>query len=153
MTENIELEAFSPLEPVVDVSVDVASLTQLIRQHEHIKKNMDMLNDRKSFVRTKIDELTVALGEEDSKGHVYVNIDDPLTGVSKVTRQRRVSKNLDQNIAYNILFAKKLHERCIKKIVVIDEEAIMAAYNEDLLTDEDIDKMFPEKITWATVIK
>jgi hypothetical protein len=44
-------------------------------------------------------------------------------------------------------------ETCTKTITVLDQDAVMAAYYEGKLTDEDIDTMFPEKITWAIVLE
>jgi hypothetical protein len=147
MTEHIETDIFTPL------LEDIDALINYVRQHEQIKLNLDLLNDRKSFVRERIEKITEEIGEPDAKGHIVVSIDDSVSGVSKVTRQRRVSKNFNSEIAYNILGSKNLQERCMKQVVVLDEEAVMAVYNEGLLTDEDIDAMFPEKIIWATVIK
>lgn len=149
---------FTPLEKtdahmVMLDNDDLPSLITFVRLHQNLQKHIDLLTDQKSSTRKKIDRIADAIGEADSKGHLVVSIDDEQSGVSKVTRQRRVSKNFDQPSAYDILVAKNLEERCTKQVTVLDEEAIMSAYNEGLLTDEDIEKMFPEKVTWATIIK
>jgi hypothetical protein len=36
-------------------------------------------------------------------------------------------------------------------VPTLDEEEIMKAYYEDLLTEQDIDTMFTETVTWALV--
>jgi len=151
MNEQIS-EAFTSIMPMAE-DEGLEGLINYVRQHEQIKSNMDMLTERKTFVRGQIDRMTEELGKEDAKGHIVVELNDTVSGVSKVTRQRRVSKNFNEEEAHAILKEKDLIERCVKTVAVLDEEAVMAAYNEGLLTDEDIDKMFPEKVTWATVIK
>jgi hypothetical protein len=92
-------------------------------------------------------------GDVDDKGSFKFEINSPSTSLKQVVYQRRVSKKLDMDAAEELLMSKGLFERCIQLKPVLDEQEIMAAYAEDLLNDSDIDTMFPESVTWATVIK
>jgi len=67
-------------------------------------------------------------------------------------KQRRVSKNLDMDVAEDILTKKGIRDKCIKMVPQIDEAAIMAAFYEVYLTEDDIDTMFPAKVTYAFLV-
>lgn len=66
-------------------------------------------------------------------------------------RERRVSQSLDMDAAIVILTQKGLAERCIKPVPTIAEDEVMAALYEGKLTEEDVDTMFPKKVTWAFI--
>lgn len=126
-------------------------LIRYVQQNVALKDEADRIADRQKEVKSRIQEGIDSLGEEDGRGHIVVEIDDSVTGISKVVRQKRVSKSLDIEIAEQVLAAKGLSERCFIMVPVLDEEAIMAAFYEGLLTEDDIDSMFPAKVTWALV--
>lgn len=123
-----------------------------VRQNSLLKEEIDNLTKRQSDIKERINKTVVAFGEEDDRGHIVIDIDDEVTGITKVMRQKRVSKSLDQSVAEELLEQKGLKDRCLQPIYVLNEEQIMSAYYEGLLTEEDIDKMFPGKVTWALVM-
>lgn len=136
-----------------EIESPVETLKQLVRTHEAIRINMSVLTEKKDTLRKEIDALVDKYGEESSNGSRVIDLDDSETGVSKVTRQRRVSQSFSNSIASEVLERKGLLERCSKPVFVLDEQEVMVAYNEGLLTDEDLAEMFPSKVTWATIIK
>jgi hypothetical protein len=117
-----------------------------------LKDKIDQLNSLQSEVRSTLKDGVKELGEEDSRGHIVVEVDDDTTGIRKVMHQRKVSKALDIEVAENILKEKNIHERCVTMVPVLNEDEIMAAFYEGLITEEDIDAMFPAKISWALVM-
>jgi urease gamma subunit len=127
-------------------------MIELVRQNVTLKDRIDstvaIQNDIKERLRDGLKEL----GEVDDRGHLVVEVNDELTGIKKVVNQRKVSKSLDMSVAEEVLKEKGLHDRCVMMVPVLDEEAIMAAYYEGLVTEEDIDKMFPAKVSWALVM-
>ena len=46
-----------------------------------------------------------------------------------------------------------MEDTLYKTIRVVDEDALMAALYNDELTEDEIDRMYPQKITWALVLK
>lgn len=132
--------------------MDKKELINNVRQNVILKDEIDNLTKRQTEIKSRITETVIAMGEEDDRGHVVVEIDDEVSGIAKVMRQKRVTKSLDQQIAEDLLEKKGLKERCLQPVYVLNEEQIMAAYYEGLLTEEDIDTMFPAKITWALVM-
>jgi hypothetical protein len=127
-------------------------MIELVRQNVTLKDRIDstvaIQNDIKERLRDGLKEL----GEVDDRGHLVVEVNDDLTGIKKVVNQRKVSKSLDMSVAEEVLKEKGLHDRCVMMVPVLDEEAIMAAYYEGLVTEEDIDRMFPAKVSWALVM-
>jgi hypothetical protein len=135
------------------MQMNIVEMVDLVRQNATLKDRIDSALSIQNEVKTKLREGLKELGEPDDNGHIVVEVNDDVTGIKKVVNQRKVSKSLDMNVAEEVLKEKGLHDRCVMMVPVLDEEAIMAAYYEGLVTEEDIDKMFPAKITWALVIK
>jgi predicted RNA-binding protein associated with RNAse of E/G family len=46
-----------------------------------------------------------------------------------------------------------LEDSLYKTIRVVDEDALMAALYEEVLTEEEVDEMYPPKVVWALVLK
>jgi hypothetical protein len=129
------------------------NIDSLASQYETLLEQQKLLTERLSDLKTKMVDIAKSEGDVDDKGSFKFEINSPSTSLKQVVYQRRVSKKLDMDAAEELLMSKGLFERCIQLKPVLDEQEIMAAYAEDLLNDSDIDTMFPESVTWATVIK
>lgn len=123
----------------------------MVRQYAAIKSQLDEINSRERQLKEAIRQQVMELGIVDEKGSVSLDVDDKLSGVSKIVNQRRVSKRFDPSVAEDLLTEKGLLERCTMMIPALDEEEILAARYEDLLTDEDIDTMFPASESFAFI--
>lgn len=132
--------------------MDIKEFLEQVRQSVMLKDKIDQLNSLQSEVRSTLKDGVKELGEEDSRGHIVVEVDDDTTGIRKVMQQRKVSKSLDIEVAENILKEKNIHERCVTMVPILNEDEIMAAFYEGLITEEDIDAMFPAKVSWALVM-
>ena len=133
--------------------MDINEVKNLVRQHVVLKQKVDDLSTLQSTVKQSLTESLQELGVADDKGHLIIELGEDVEGIARIQRQRRVSKSLDIEVAEDLLKAKGLHEKCIKMIPVLDEDEIMSAFYDGLITEEDIDTMFPAKITWALVMK
>ena len=133
--------------------MNIEEMVDLVRQNATLKDRIDSTLSIQNEIKDKLRAGLKELGEPDDRGHVVVEVNDDITGIKKVINQRKVSKSLDMDVAEEVLKEKGLHDRCVMLVPVLDEEAIMAAYYEGLVTEEDIDKMFPAKVTWALVLK
>lgn len=131
--------------------MNLKEMIRYVQQNVLLKEEADRIAARQKEVKDFINQGLEELGEEDSRGHIVVEIDDSVSGISKVVKQKRVSKSLDMETAERILKEKDLESRCFTMVPVLNEEEIMAAFYEGLLTEEDIDSMFPAKVTWALV--
>lgn len=123
-----------------------------VRQYLRLKDEITLLNNRTDQLK---EELLNAVDqvEVDDRGHKKLTVDDEFKGEVLITKQRKVSKILDMDIAETILTAKGIKDQCIKMVPVLDESSIMRSFQEGLLTEEDIDTMFPSKVSYAFLVK
>jgi hypothetical protein len=127
------------------------NLKKNARQFLALKGEMSALADRQSELKKRMTQDLDAI-EPNESGHRVVEFEDDTIGNIKITKQRRVSKTLDMDIADQILTSKGIKNTCVKMIPTLDEAAIMAAFYEGYLTEEDIDAMFPAKETFAFIV-
>ena len=133
--------------------MDKDLIKSIVRQFVGLKDQVDIITKRQTDVKKQLLAIVEADGVEDDRGHISFSIDDDETGVKAITKQRRVSKSLDIDAAETILTKKGIKDTCIKMMPLLDEDAIMAAFYEGLLTEEDIDTMFPAKVTYAFILE
>lgn len=122
-----------------------------IRQYLALKDQLDLITKRQTEIKQRLIEVVDAV-EADDRGHRVLSVEDETVGEVTLTRQRRVSKSLNMDVAEEILTKKGIKDTCIKMVPIIDEGAIMAAFYENYLTEEDIDLMFPSKISYAFLL-
>lgn len=127
------------------------SLLGKVRRYVQLKRQVDDLVKEQSVIKTELSALVDSQGEFDARGHRILELPEEVDGYVSLQRQRRVSQRLDEDEAQRILTEKKLTDRCYKLTPVLDEDAVMSCLYEGLLTEEDIDTMFPKTETWAFV--
>ena len=133
--------------------MDKSELIDYVRQNSVLKERLDELTAIQSDVKKNLKQGIEELGEADDRGHIVVEIDDEVSGIARVMNQKRVSKTLDIEVAEKLLVERGIHDRCITMVPVLNEDEIMAAFYEGVISEEDIDTMFPAKVTWALVMK
>jgi hypothetical protein len=136
------------IKPSREISA-VDPLIQKFRDFISFKTRIDSLTKEQNKVKEELVEYVIENGQEDDRGHVRVELPEEVEGYTSIQRQRRVSMGLDMDAAILILTKKGLAERCIKSVPTVAEDEVMAALYEGKLTEQDIDAMFPKKITWA----
>ena len=122
-----------------------------VRAYVRLKDTIATLTKDANAYRDKLAQIVEEYGEEDESGNRWLELPAEVDGVLSLKRERRVSQSLDTEAAEEILAAKGLKDRCFKLVPVLDEDEVMACLFEDLLGPDDIDAMFPKKITWAFV--
>lgn len=115
------------------------------------KNAIEILDSRSKELREKLFAHLDLEGEEDDKGNLFYELDSPIDGIVRLEKQRRVSRKLNEELAMSLVEELKLN--CVKVVYQIDEEALMAAYYEGKITEEQLDSMFPSKVTWALMTK
>lgn len=119
-----------------------------LRQYLALKAEADLLSARTSELKKRLTETVEAIGEENDRGHLVLEVD----GVT-LTKQRKVSKNLDMDVAEQMLKKNGIYDRCVKMVPELQENEILACVYTGELTEADIDIMFPSKITYAFLVK
>jgi len=133
--------------PVVD------PLIQKFRDFISFKTRIDSLTKEQNVLKEELNQYVIENGVEDDRGHINFELPEEVDGFRRLQRQRKVSLGLDMDAAILILTKKGLADRCIKSIPTVAEDEVMAALYEGKLTEEDIDTMFPKKVTWAFIPK
>jgi len=128
--------------------MDINAIKEDVRQFKALKDNVDLLVKRQTDIKKRLTDNIDQFGSEDEKGHIVLALDDE----DKIMKQKRVTKNLDISAAEIILTKKGIRETCIKMVPTLDEAAIMAAFYNGHLSEEDIDTMFPAKVTYAFIV-
>lgn len=134
-------------------NADQDELVNVAKEYAFTKAQLDYLEKKQKELREKLFEDIDASGEEDDKGNLVLELPKEVEGVSSLIKQKRVSRKVDELVAEEIITAKGMEETLYKTIRVVDEDALMAALYNDELTEEEIDQMYPQKITWALVLK
>lgn len=128
--------------------MDIESVKQTLRQYLALKAETDLLTTRANELKKRLTEGVEELGKVDDRGHTILEIDD-----TKLTKQRKVSKTLDIDIATAILKEKNIYEQCVEMVPVLQDNEILARVYTGELTEADIDTMFPAKISYAFIVK
>lgn len=130
---------------------DETSLVSKVRRFLTLKNRIDDLSKEQSVLKTELSDLVDVDGEPDEKGHIWLPLPEEVDGYTSLQKQRRVSQKLDQDEAEKILKEKGLYERCYKMVPVLDEAEVMACLYEELITEEEIDTMFPKAVSYAFI--
>lgn len=129
---------------------DVASQ---VKEYLQVKKTLDEMESRQKELREKLFAQIESEGYEDDKGNVQLDLDSDIFGVVRIEKQRRVSRKIDELKAEELIEANGLGDELYKMVRTIDEDALMAAHYEGRITEDELDEMFPAKVTWALMTK
>lgn len=120
------------------------------------------------------------LATVDEKGNRWIEFDEPIRSLKGLKHERRSKKEIDSERAEKILTDKGVYDDCVEVSVSIDsdkielvyaalrkagiydevvntsesylsEDKIMQKWSAGVLTDDDVDDMFTENVTWAFV--
>lgn len=137
------------IEEEVTRFTDPESLEAQVREYGKIKSSMEILESRSKELRTKLFEYLDTEGEEDDKGNVQLELPHAIDGITRLEKQRRSSRKLDELTAETLITSLNLEEEVYEMKRVINEDALMAAFYEGKITEEQLDEMFPTTVVWA----
>jgi hypothetical protein len=122
------------------------------KEYAFAKKQVEYFEKKLKDLKQEIFEHVEERGEQDDKGNIVLELPEEIEGFVAITKQRRVSRKIDEDIAFDIIEEKGLRDKLVKIVEVIDEDALMAALYNDELTEEEIDEMYPQSVVWALVM-
>lgn len=138
-----------PTEPRM---VDENDITVQAKEYAFTKQQIEYWEKQQKDLKAKLFERLDAEGEPDSKGNIVIELPEEVDGFVAVTKQRRVSRKINEEAAEAIITEKGLEDTLYKTIRVVDEDALMAALYNDELSEAEIDEMYPENVVWALVM-
>lgn len=136
-------------EPRIADGDDIAAQA---KQYAFTKQQLEYWEKQQKELKAKLFDRLDLEGEPDSKGNIVIELPQEVDGYVAVTKQRRVSRKINELRAFDLIEEKGLRDKLIVTKEVVDEDALMAALYSDELTEEEIDEMYPEVIVWALVM-
>jgi len=122
------------------------------KEYAFAKKQVEYFEKKLKDLKQEIFEHVEERGEQDDKGNIVLELPEEIEGFVAITKQRRVSRKIDEDIAFDLIEEKGLRDKLVKIVEVIDEDALMAALYNDELTEAEIDEMYPQSVVWALVM-
>jgi hypothetical protein len=135
-----------PAEPRIASENDLLSQA---KEYSFSKKQIEYFEAKVKSLRDKLFAQIEELGETDTEGHIILDLPEEVDGVVGFKKQRRVQRKVNEERCEEIINAKGLGDQLYKTVRVIDEDALMAALYSDQLTEEEVEEMYPQQITWA----
>lgn len=125
-----------------DIKFQIAEYVKLKASEDLIKKRTAELRD---IIFAEIDQD----GYEDDKGNHQLDLEEAVDGVYRLEKQRRTKRTLNEAAAEEILADLELTDEVFEMKPVLNEDALMAAFYEGKITDEQLDNIYPLTVTWA----
>lgn len=141
------------------VELDWDKIRTDMRQLAIVENNVTFLGKRKTELRNRLLELTRIVGVPDENEHKWLRFPEPIEGYTGLKIEQRVSTPLDEEAAERVLKSivvdkdgpVTLWDECIEYVPSLDEDAVMAAHYKGLISAEQIDEMYPKRVTEAFV--
>jgi hypothetical protein len=120
-----------------------------VREYVRTKALMKTLDARAKELNKKLNETIDLEGYEDHDGNWVLDLTFDADGFTRLEKQRRVSRKLDADVAEPLIAELGLEEDVYEMVRTINEDALMAAFYEDKITEEQLDTIFPVNVSWA----
>jgi hypothetical protein len=139
--------------PAENRNSDETDLIARTKKYAFLKAQLDYLEKEQKALREELFEVLDGEGEVDDKGNVMIQLPQEVDGFNSIIKQRRVTRKVDELRAEEIITAHGLEDTLYKTVRMVDEDALMAALYEEVLTEAEVDEMYPPKVVWALVLK
>ncbi len=126
-----------------------ATFDDTARRYLNFRRQRDEMTKLMDKEKKPLNEILEQYGERDANGHATIEIDPPVHGIDALVRQRKVAHQVDEHKAEAISRALGIYDRLFKPVMTLDEDAVMVALEEGLLTQAQVDQMYPQKVTHA----
>lgn len=128
---------------------DPDSLEAQISEYAKIKASTEVLETRAKEIKQRLFAELDLNGEEDDKGNIQLVLPAEIDGIVRLEKQRRVTRKIDEQTAEEILEELGLADEVFELKRVVNEDALMAAYYEGKISEEQLDTMYPANVVWA----
>lgn len=83
--------------------------------------------------------------------HLAIKFTEPIRGFIGLLRQSKTSVSVDETRAEAIARQKGIYDRLFKMRPVLDQDAVMVAVAEGIISDAELEEIFPQRTTYALV--
>jgi len=127
------------------------TLLQWVREWNSADQSAKAFSKRANEVKGRLKDVVLAQGYKDDKGHLLLELPEKVEDIETLQAQRREGTSLDEEAAFELLKRKKLTKQCTRTITVIDEEELVKAHFQGLITEEELDSVRVKKVSYAFV--
>lgn len=85
--------------------------------------------------------------------HRTISFPVPIRGIARFVRQSKTSTSVDEVRAEAVARMHNIYDRLFKMQPVLDQDAVMVAVMEGLITDEELAEIFPKKVSNAFIVE
>lgn len=132
---------------------DPNSFESQVREYVKLRDSIKFMKERQEELHGKIMSHLDSDGDEDGSGNISLFLDSPVGEIQRIQKTRRVKRVLDEAVADKIIEDANIGSEVYEMKRVIDESALMSAFYEEKITEDQLDAMFPSKVTWALDLK
>ena len=120
------------------------TLTELYDAYALFSKVENDAKKKKAEIKKQLDEYFDTQGVKDTMGNVWLN-----TPNGSFKKQQRVSLGINEELATQVLRRLDLFDKVVSYEPVFDVDAIQGFIADGIISDEDMNKIFERKITYA----
>lgn len=141
--------------PERPIDLNTGSPIGKVREFLVLKFQETQIVSRKNHLRDEISEYVDANGETDEKGSKFWELPAPIEvngqKFTSVKREKRTSVSLAEDLVEALLEQKNLKGRVYKEVTttVLDQDELYVLNQEGLITDEELDSLFVENVSFA----
>lgn len=129
--------------------LDPNDINAQIREYVKLKASEKAFKARSEELREKIVEFIDAEGVEDSSGNIGIYLDEDVDGVIRLQKTRRAKRVLNEEVADAIIAEAGIADDVYEFKRTINEGALMSAFYNEQITEDQLDAMFPVDVQWA----
>ena len=119
-------------------------LGRIVTEYVNLKKLIDQYQSRLDDIKKELSNQVDWFGDVDDKGHKWLP-----AGNHQLKRERRVSINLDNNIAEQWARDKNMWEEVSEEIRVISEDKLLGKVWDNPELKLELDELYVKKESWA----
>ena len=131
-----------------NTTLTASGLVRLVTDFVSAKRTKADIDKRFNSLKTRLSEYVDENGDADENGHLWVEL-PANSPISSLKREKRVQRILDEDAAEALLKKKRIYKDCTTTITVLDEEKILAAHYQGKISEEELDTLYSENVTWA----
>jgi hypothetical protein len=137
------------------INLDPENPIEKVRQFLVLKFQETQVVTRKNHLRDEISAFVDATGETDEKGSKFWKLPAPIEvngqRFTEVKREKRTSVGLDEDAVETLVNEKGIRDRVYKEVTttVLDQDELYVLNQEGVISDEELDALFTENISYA----
>mgnify|MGYP006956013835 CR=1 FL=1 len=141
----MRIDTFKKEKEVVDLNApDTTSLQELYDAYTLYTKVESDAKKKKAEIKKQLEEYFESKGVKDSVGNIWLD-----TPSGSFKKQQRVTVDVNEELASQVLKRLDLYDKVVSYEPVFDVDVIQGFIADGVISDEDANKIFERKITYA----